>query len=103
MGILGISSNIIFEIIHIYYPSVGDHQYETVLIVTIIVISIFYLLLFVGKHAFFEMILVIYVTIMAFSFLVSLFIVYPFASISVLFPFIASTYQPKNNLYQWCR
>ncbi|MDT0540180.1 MULTISPECIES: NRAMP family divalent metal transporter [Croceitalea] len=77
MGILGISSNIIFEIIHIYFPSVGDHQYETVLIVAITVIAIFYALLLVGKYTFFEKILVIFVTIMAFSFLISLFMVYP--------------------------
>jgi len=77
MGILGISSNIIFEIIHIYFPGVGDHQYETVLIVAISVIAIFYGLLLVGKYTFFEKILVIFVTIMALSFLISLFMVYP--------------------------
>ena len=77
MGILGISSNIIFEIINIYFPSVGDNQYQTVLIVAIVVITIFYGLLLVGKYTFFEKILVIFVTIMAFSFLISLFMVYP--------------------------
>ncbi len=77
MGILGISSNIIFEIIHIYFPGVGDHQYETVLIIAILVIAIMYGLLMVGRYTFFEKILVVFVAIMAFSFLISLFMVYP--------------------------
>ncbi|MBS9462222.1 divalent metal cation transporter [Flagellimonas sp. 389] len=77
MGILGISSNIIFEIIHIYFPGVADHQYETVLSIAIVVIATMYGLLLVGKYTFFEKILVFFVTIMASSFLISLFMVYP--------------------------
>ncbi|MDT0605462.1 NRAMP family divalent metal transporter [Croceitalea rosinachiae] len=77
MGILGISSNIIFEIIHIYFPVVGDYQYEVVLTIALVVIAIMYGLLMVGKYTFFEKILVVFVTIMAFSFLISLFMVYP--------------------------
>lgn len=77
MGILGISSNIIFEIIRIYLPVVSDYQYEVVLGIAIVVISIMYGLLMVGRYTFFEKILVVFVTIMAFSFLISLFMVYP--------------------------
>ncbi len=77
MGILGISSNIIFEIIHIYFPDIGSHQYGAVLVIAILVIAIMYGLLMVGKYAFFEKILVVFVSIMAFSFLISLFMVYP--------------------------
>ncbi|WP_350291506.1 divalent metal cation transporter [uncultured Croceitalea sp.] len=77
MGILGISSNIIFEIIHIYLPVVSNYQYEVVLAIAIVVIAIMYGLLMVGKYTFFEKILVVFVTIMAFSFLISLFMVYP--------------------------
>lgn len=77
MGILGISSNIIFEILHIYFPTIGNYQYETVLLIAIIVIAIMYGLLMVGKYTFFEKILVVFVSIMAFSFLISLFMVYP--------------------------
>ncbi|WP_394973086.1 NRAMP family divalent metal transporter [uncultured Croceitalea sp.] len=77
MGILGISSNIIFEIIHIYLPVVGNYQYEVVLAIAIVVIAIMYGLLMVGKYTFFEKILVVFVAIMAFSFLISLFMVYP--------------------------
>ncbi|MDC6352218.1 divalent metal cation transporter [Zeaxanthinibacter sp. PT1] len=77
MGILGISANIIFEIFHIYYPSISGYHYEWVLIIAIILIALMYALLLVGKYTFFEKILVIFVTIMAFSFFLSVFMVYP--------------------------
>ncbi|WP_158977048.1 Nramp family divalent metal transporter [Cellulophaga sp. L1A9] len=77
MGILGISSNIIFEIIVIYFPNLSGSRYEVVLIVALIVIAIMYSLLLVGKYTFFEKILVIFVTIMGLSFIISLFMVYP--------------------------
>ena len=77
MGILGISANIIFEIFLIYFPSLEGHQYGSVLIIAIVVIVIMYGFLLVGKYAFFEKILVIFVTIMGLSFFISLFMVYP--------------------------
>lgn len=77
MGILGISANIIYEIFLIYFPSLEAFKYESVLIIAITVIVVFYGLLMVGKYAFFEKILVIFVTIMGLSFIISLFIVYP--------------------------
>lgn len=77
MGILGISSNIIFEILVIYFPNLSGSRYEVVLSVAIVVIAIMYGLLLVGKYTFFEKILVIFVTIMGLSFIISLFMVYP--------------------------
>lgn len=77
MGILGISANIIFEILAIYFPNLRGSEYETVLIIAIIIIVIMYCLLLIGKYTFFEKILVIFVTIMGLSFFVSLFMVYP--------------------------
>lgn len=77
MGILGISSNIIYEIFLIYFPQLEGLRYETVLLVAIVVIAIMYALLLVGKYSFFEKILVIFVTIMGLSFIISLFMVYP--------------------------
>ena len=77
MGILGISANIIYEIFLIYFPSIAGYQYEAVLTIAILVIAIFYRFLLIGKYAFFEKILVIFVTIMGLSFIVSLFMVYP--------------------------
>lgn len=77
MGILGISANIIYEIFLIYFPSLVDFKYETVLTIAIVVIAVFYRFLLIGKYAFFEKILVIFVTIMGLSFVISLFMVYP--------------------------
>ncbi len=77
MGILGISANIIYEIFVIYFPSLVNFKYETVLITAIVVIAIMYSFLMVGKYSFFEKILVIFVSIMGLSFVVSLFMVYP--------------------------
>lgn len=77
MGILGISSNILFELLLIYIPDLEMIEYETVLSIAIVIIVIMYGLLLVGRYTFFEKILVIFVTIMGFSFLVSLFLVYP--------------------------
>ena len=77
MGILGISANIIYEIFLIYFPDLGGYKYETVLTVAIVVMVVFYRFLLIGKYAFFEKILVIFVTIMGLSFIISLFMVYP--------------------------
>jgi Mn2+/Fe2+ NRAMP family transporter len=77
MGILGISSNIIFEILVMNYEGLSQFKYETVLIIAITIIVIFYLLMLVGKYTFFEKILVIFVTLMGFSFILSLFFVQP--------------------------
>ena len=77
MGILGISSNIIFEILALNFEGLRALEYETVLIIAIVVIVTFYLLMLVGKYTFFEKILVIFVTLMGFSFVLSLFFVQP--------------------------
>lgn len=94
MGILGISANIIYEILLIYFPQLEGLRYETVLIVAIIVIAIMYGLLLVGKYTFFEKILVIFVTIMGLSFIISLFMVYPLP-IEVLQGLVPSVPQVK--------
>ena len=77
MGIMGLSSNIIYEILAIYFPQISGFQYEAVLLIAIVVILMMYALLLVGKYSFFEKILVIFVTIMGLSFIISLFMVYP--------------------------
>ncbi|TAI49788.1 divalent metal cation transporter [Flagellimonas allohymeniacidonis] len=77
MGIMGISSNIIYEIFAIYFPQISQNKYEFVIGIAAVVTAIFYALLLVGKYTFFEKILVIFVTIMGLSFLISLFMVYP--------------------------
>ena len=77
MGILGISANIIFEILAVNFDGLSSFKYETVLITAIVIIVIFYLLMLVGKYTFFEKILVIFVTLMGLSFMISLFFVQP--------------------------
>ncbi len=77
MGILGISSNIIFEILAVNFEGLSAFKYETVLITAIIIIVTFYLLMLVGKYTFFEKILVIFVTLMGLSFVLSLCFVQP--------------------------
>lgn len=77
MGIMGISSNIIYEIFAIYFPGVATYKYEMVIGIAVLVTAVFYLLLLVGKYTFFEKVLVIFVTIMGLTFLISLFLVYP--------------------------
>ena len=77
MGILGISANILFEIFNIYFPSLAEIKYQVVLIIAIIIITVMYGLLLVGKYTFFEKILIIFVTIMGFSFIISLMMVHP--------------------------
>ena len=77
MGILGISSNIIYEILVLNFNGLKGYEYETVLIIAIVIILTFYLLILVGKYTFFEKILVVFVTLMGVSFLLSLFFVHP--------------------------
>ncbi|NNK87346.1 MAG: Nramp family divalent metal transporter [Flavobacteriaceae bacterium] len=77
MGILGISSNIIYEILAMNFESLVPHKYESVLTIAIVIIVIFYALMLVGRYTFFEKILIIFVTFMGLSFLLSLFFVRP--------------------------
>jgi len=77
MGILGISSNIIYEILAVNFQGLEGMKYETVLLTAVVIIITFYLLMLVGKYTFFEKILVVFVTLMGASFLFSLWFVQP--------------------------
>lgn len=77
MGILGISANILYEMIAMYFPSVVPHKYGVVLSIAVIVISIMYAILLIGKYSLFEKLLVIFVSCMGLSFVLSLFVVHP--------------------------
>ena len=76
-GILGISSNILFEMIAMYFPAVIPHKYAVVVTIAVLVISIMYAILLIGKYSLFEKILVIFVSCMGLSFILSLFVVHP--------------------------
>lgn len=80
MGILGISSNIIYEMLALYNPSLVGYKYEIVLTIAVTVIAIMYAVLLIGKYSLFEKILVIFVSCMGISFIFSLFIVHPLPS-----------------------
>ncbi|MRT94333.1 Nramp family divalent metal transporter [Ancylomarina sp. 16SWW S1-10-2] len=77
MGILGISANMLYEILAMNFEGLIPYKYETVLIIAILVIAIFYGLMMVGKYTFFEKILVVFVTLMGLSFIFSLLFVFP--------------------------
>ncbi|MGH1383737.1 Nramp family divalent metal transporter [Kordia sp.] len=77
MGILGISSNIIYEILAVNFEGINEHKYMFVLTIAIVIIAVFYLLMLIGKYSFFEKILIIFVTLMGFSFIFSLCFVNP--------------------------
>ncbi|MCU4674029.1 Nramp family divalent metal transporter [Catenovulum sp. 2E275] len=80
IGILGISANIIFEMIAMYFPAVIAHKYPVVIAIAAIVIGIMYAILLIGKYSLFEKVLVIFVSCMGLSFVLSLFVVHPLPS-----------------------
>ncbi len=77
IGILGISSNIIYELLALYFPAVAPHKYGVVLTIATIVIGVMYAIMLKGNYSLFEKVLVFFVTIMGFSFVVSLVFVHP--------------------------
>jgi len=80
MGILGISSNIIYELLALRFPNLSGHQYGIVLGIAVAIMTVFYSIMLIGKYSFFEKLLVIFVSIMGLSFVISLFIVHPLPS-----------------------
>ena len=81
-GILGLSSNAIYEVFYMFFGSdkMNDNEYWYVLAIAIIIIVIMYSLLSIGKYSFFEKVLVVFVTLMGISFFISMFITFPSAS-----------------------
>lgn len=77
IGILGISANAIVESIAMFFPSIEGNEYWWVLIVGILIISLMYWILWIGKYSIFEKILVLFVSLMGLSFFLSLFVVLP--------------------------
>ncbi len=76
-GILGLSANAIYETIHLFVPGLPAENYWVVLGIAITLILIMYAMLWVGQYSFFEKVLIFFVTLMAISFLVSMFVVFP--------------------------
>ncbi len=76
-GIVGLSSNAIYEIIRLSFPQLNPDNYWAVLGIAITMLIILYTMLIIGKYSFFEKILIFFVTLMGLSFLISMFIVLP--------------------------
>ena len=77
IGILGISSNILYELVVLYIPSVTAHKYYVVLGIAALVIGTMYRIMLFGGYSLFEKVLVFFVTCMGLSFFLSLFFVHP--------------------------
>jgi len=77
IGILGISANIIYELIALYFPAVGPHKYGVVIAIAVVVIGTMYSILLIGRYSLFEKVLIFFVSCMGLSFIISLFFVHP--------------------------
>ena len=77
IGILGITSNVIFEILLLNFPSLDAFKYAMVIGIALVVIGIFYILLLKGRYTIFERVLALFVSLMGFSFVFTLFFVLP--------------------------
>ena len=77
IGILGISSNIIFELLALYFPALAQYKYGVVIAIAAVVIGVMYSILLIGRYSLFEKVLVFFVSIMGLSFIVSLAFVHP--------------------------
>ncbi len=77
IGILGITSNVVFEILSLNFPGLEDHKYGVVIALALIIIGTFYFLLIKGNYSLFEKVLVFFVSMMGLSFLFTLFFVLP--------------------------
>ena len=77
IGILGITSNVIFEVLSITFPALISQKYGLVILIAILIIGTFYTLLIQGNYSIFEKILAVFVSAMGLSFLFTLFFVFP--------------------------
>ena len=76
-GILGLCSHALYETSRMFRPQLAPQNYWAVVAIAAVLIVLMYGLLMVGRYSFFEKVLVVFVTLMAASFLISLFIVPP--------------------------
>lgn len=77
MGILGISANAIFEVLSLFIPAMKGYEYWSVLVIAVVIISVMYSILWIGKYSLFEKLLIIFVSLMGMSFILSLFVILP--------------------------
>nr|WKN34540.1 divalent metal cation transporter [Tunicatimonas sp. TK19036] len=80
IGILGITSNVIFEILVINFPGLETQKYWVVLGLAVLIIGVFYYLLIKGNYSLFEKVLALFVSLMGLSFVFTLLFVFPLPS-----------------------
>jgi len=76
-GILGLTSNAVYEVARLFYPGLKENNFWAVLGIAVALIVMMYVFLLVGKYSFFEKVLIVFVTLMGASFILSMFIVLP--------------------------
>lgn len=77
IGILGITSNALYETLVIFIPGLSEIQYQITLVIAVVIIVVMYLVLLTGRFSVFEKLLTIFVSLMGLSFIISNFIVLP--------------------------
>jgi Mn2+/Fe2+ NRAMP family transporter len=76
-GIIGLTSNALYELIHLLFPGTKSNNYWAILIIAVAMVLILYRILLLGSYSLFEKILIIFVSFMGISFIISMFIVLP--------------------------
>lgn len=76
-GILSLTSNALYEVTRMFFPILPTDNYGVILGIAIFLIIIMYGFLLIGRYSFFEKLLIFFVTIMALSFVATMFIVIP--------------------------
>ena len=77
IGILGISANVIFEALVLFFPVLEPFGYYVILAVAALILVSMYLILWQGKYTKLEKVLIFFVSLMALSFVLSLFVSVP--------------------------
>ena len=76
-GLVGLSANAVYEMVHLFMPSMSGSSYLFVLLLSLVMLTVMYGVIWKGSYSLFEKILVIFVSILGLSFIVSMFIVLP--------------------------
>lgn len=76
-GILGLTSNALYELARMFFPDLNEDNYWAVLSISVFLILVMYIFLLVGKYSFFEKVLIVFVSVMGLSFIFSMFMVMP--------------------------
>jgi len=76
-GILALTSNALYEVTRLFFPTLPTEHYQSILGIAIFLILMMYGLLLIGRYSFFEKLLIFFVAIMAISFVLTTFIVIP--------------------------